>query len=293
MNYVETAIQFNCSGERLVGITSLPKSSAPTDTSAPKFGLLIIVGGPQYRAGSHRQFVLLARAVANAGVPTLRFDYRGMGDSTGTLHNFEQVNNDIAAAIDSLQAAVPSVQQVALWGLCDGASAALLYCHETQDARVTGLCLLNPWVRSEASLAKTQIKHYYLQRLRQREFWEKLLSGKVARRAASELFSNTRAALSRPASAPMENGAARSFQNRMALGWSSFKGSLLLILSDTDFTAKEFADALRHSPTWSGATDHPNLRRQDLPFTDHTFSDVTGRKLVEETTIDWILQHAR
>ena len=44
---------------------------------------------------------------------------------------------------------------------------------------VVALVLLNPWVRSTATLARTQIKLYYGQRLLQREFWLKLLYGQV------------------------------------------------------------------------------------------------------------------
>jgi alpha/beta superfamily hydrolase len=49
--------------------------------------VLVIVGGPQYRAGSHRQFTLLARSLAEQGFAVLRFDYRGMGDSTGAMRD--------------------------------------------------------------------------------------------------------------------------------------------------------------------------------------------------------------
>ena len=110
-SYHEQAITFACQGEQLVGVVSLPQG-LPTPTSTT--GLIIVVGGPQYRAGSHRQFVLLARAVAAAGTPVLRFDYRGMGDSTGALHTFEKVNDDIAAAISALQATVPSIKALSL-----------------------------------------------------------------------------------------------------------------------------------------------------------------------------------
>ena len=68
---------FNCNNEKLVGIIHYPEKK-------PYFqkGLLIVVGGPQYRVGSHRQFVLLARNLSIAGIPVMRFDYRGMGDSS-------------------------------------------------------------------------------------------------------------------------------------------------------------------------------------------------------------------
>ena len=150
MKYTEETTVFPCAGESQVGILAVPETPAAV-------AVVVIVGGPQYRVGSHRQFLLLSRALASAGFAVLRFDYRGMGDSPGELRDFQAVSKDIAAAVDALQARLPPVKQAALWGLCDGASAALLYCQETGDPRVAGLCLVNPWVRSETSLARTQI----------------------------------------------------------------------------------------------------------------------------------------
>jgi exosortase A-associated hydrolase 1 len=287
MSYTEQIVIFACQGEQLVGIVSLPTVAETAGTQVQTPGVVIIVGGPQYRAGSHRQFVLLARALASTGTPVLRFDYRGMGDSTGGLHTFENVNEDIAAGIDALQMAAPNVQNVALWGLCDGASAALLYCHAAQDKRVKGLCLLNPWVRSAASLAKTQVKHYYTQRLRQKEFWVKLLNGKVAVSAASGLIRNVKTALSGQGP-KLQGDNSQPFQSRMALGWEQFKGNGLLILSGDDYTAKEFLEYAGADAAWTGAIDRHRLSRFDVPEADHTFSDILGRKLVENKTVEWM-----
>ena len=284
MSYREQAITFDCQGECLVGILSLAESTAKTTAST---GVVIVVGGPQYRGGSHRQFVLLARALAMAGTPVLRFDYRGMGDSTGELHTFDNVNDDIAAAINTLQMAVPALQGVVLWGLCDGASAALLYCRATHDARINGLCLLNPWVRSEASLAKTQVKHYYTQRLRQKEFWLKLLSGKVAAGAASGLVRNVKTAFA-GAAPKIDDTGSRPYQTCMAQAWMQFKGPMLLILSGSDYTAKEFLEYAGASPAWAGILAKPLLMRHDAPAADHTFSSETSRKLTENQTLAWM-----
>ena len=76
MNGTEQALSVECRGESLLGVLHLPIT--PRD-----LGVIVVVGGPQYRAGSHRQFVLLARALADAGHAVLRLDVRGMGDSTG------------------------------------------------------------------------------------------------------------------------------------------------------------------------------------------------------------------
>ena len=290
MNYVERAITFTCAAQTLVGILAAPR---PAGSIGPAHatGVVLIVGGPQYRAGSHRQFVLLSRALAAAGYPVLRFDYRGMGDSTGEQRDFLQVTPDIGSAIDALQQQVPSVKQVALWGLCDAASAALLYCHDTNDARVRGLCLLNPWVRSAATLARAHVKHYYADRLRQKEFWLKLFSGKVAITAARSLWRNLRLALR--GSDPGQSSAAQPFQTRMAGAWQKFDAGLLLLLSGKDYTAKEFLEFAAMDASWTGLLKRPGVTRQDLPDADHTFSEEATRTQVEMLTIGWLALHGR
>ncbi|APW39482.1 hydrolase 1, exosortase A system-associated [Rhodoferax koreense] len=281
MNYREKALVFHCAEDTLLGILSVPERAEDT-------GVVVIVGGPQYRAGSHRQFVLLSRALASAGYAVLRFDYRGMGDSSGDARDFLGANADVAAAIDAMQTHMPNVRNVVLWGLCDGASAALLYCDETSDERVAGLCLLNPWVRSDASLARTQVKHYYTQRLLQRDFWYKLFSGKVAMKALSGLLRNLQMSAGR--SSPSQ--VAASFQQRMARAWSCFPGGILLLLSGKDYTAKEFLGYAQSDPAWQAAWRHPKLSRHDLPEADHTFSDGQARRMVEQLTSDWLQTQA-
>lgn len=280
MNFSEEPVRFDCANETLLGILARPAHPAG-------IGVVIIVGGPQTRVGSHRQFVLLARALAAAGYPALRFDARGRGDSTGSPRDFEAITPDIGAAVDALRAACPAVERIALWGLCDAASAALLYCDDTRDSRIAGLCLLNPWARSEATLAKTQVKHYYGQRLLQPEFWRKLLTGRlnIARALAEFLRKLTRASR---AAAPTGVSPRLTFQERMARGWRDFPGSILLILSDDDYTAKEFLEYVAAHSSWQGALSRPALSRIDVAEADHTFSSAAWREKVETASLGWL-----
>ena len=280
------AVTFDCAGESLVGVIHRP-AAAPVAGAAALTGVVVVVGGPQYRAGSHRQFVHLARHLATAGHPVLRFDVRGMGDSSGEQRSFEHLGDDIAAAIQALMQDQPQVRHVVLWGLCDGASAALLYLHEHADPRVRGLCLLNPWVRSEASLARTHVKHYYRQRLVQREFWAKLFSGRVAGQALRGLWRNLRAARG-----PVDEAARGApFQVRMAQAWQCFNGPVLLVLSGRDYTAREFDETISSHPAWQGALARIGVQRHDAALADHTFSLSAERDALEKLTAGW-LHHA-
>ncbi len=274
MNFSEQPVIFDCQGCRLVGVLSRPAQPA-------KVGVLILVGGPQTRIGSHRQFALLARALATAGIAALRFDFRGMGDSEGEQRDFAQRDDDIAAATDAFFGACPGLQKLTLWGLCDAASAALLYWQRRRDSRLAGLALLNPWVRSDASLDQVLVRHYYRDRLFQPDFWRKLLSGGIPlRRTLGEAFSRwrrTRAAESAPAPQPDD------FRRGMATALGSFPGSVLVILSGADLTAREFADWAANM-RWR---ERDELHWQELADADHTFSSAEWRFRVEALTCAW------
>jgi exosortase A-associated hydrolase 1 len=282
INAIETALTFACGGEVLLGIVSLPEQPRHV-------GVLIIVGGPQYRVGSHRQFVLLARRLAAAGFPTMRFDYRGMGDSSGSPRAFDDVSEDIAAAIAALRGACPTVRKVVLWGLCDAASAALLYAHADSRA-VDGLVLANPWIRSEATIARAQVQHYYGARLFDRSFWGKLVRGQVDLRKALGGFllaarNAGRGARQRAAAAGQDRG---SFRELMRSSMEAFPNPVLVLLSGRDLTAREFDDFTRADPSWRRSLARKIVQRCDVEDADHTFSSAAGRERVETATVEWI-----
>lgn len=275
----EHCVAFSCQASRLHGVLAMPVGAAQA------LGVVIVVGGPQYRVGSHRQFVLLARRLADEGYPCLRFDQRGMGDSEGESRSFEAIGDDIAAAVDALVSA-SGVERVALWGLCDGASAILLHLARAVDARIAGACLLNPWVRTPETLARTHIEHHYGQRLRDADFWRRLVTGHVGREAVTDLWRNLRLSL-----APRRTGddmTGGRFQDRMARGWNSFEGSILLLLSEVDYTAREFLVALETDPVWRGAGQRAGLERHDLPGADHTLSRTESRHFAEWLIVGWL-----
>lgn len=271
----ELPVVFECAGERLLGVVSMPNQ--PIDT-----GVLMLVGGRQYRAGSHRQFVLLSRRLASADFCCLRFDFRGMGDSTGEPQSFEAADADIAAALVALKTHCPQLKRVVLWGLCDAATAAVLYWQRTQDPFVAGLCLVNPWLRTEASFARARVRHYYVERFFDPAFWRKLFIGGVGLSAAireylSQWRTSRRAIEIRSA----------DFITECLDGLHRFPGALLVVLSGRDLVAQEFMDTLArtgNTPIFTGA----HRMRKDIPGADHTFSQTASREELELAILDWL-----
>lgn len=271
--FTEQPLWFECGGERLPAVVSRP--ATPRGAA-----VLIVVGGPQYRVGSHRQFVQLARALARAGHPAMRFDVRGMGDATGALQTFEQIDADIDAALAAFAGVLPAGTPIALWGLCDGASAALMAAPRLA-ARAAGLALANPWVRSAATLARTHVKHYYRQRLLERDFWIKLLRGGVGAAALAGLMRNLRLARRTPAESA-------DFRARMAGAASAFGGPTLLLMSEHDLTAREFDEFTARDEAWQAAWQRRRPQRVDLAGADHTFSSADAQQAAERATLDWL-----
>jgi exosortase A-associated hydrolase 1 len=252
-------------------------------------GVVIVVGGPQYRVGSHRQFVLLARSLAQEGIASLRFDFRGMGDSEGDMRSFEAVDDDVEAAANALLASVPELRGLVLWGLCDGASAALIAA--ARMPRLMGVVALNPWVRSEASFDRTLVRHYYRQRLFAPEFWKKLLTGRLALRRSMGEFLRRAASRRTHPETPDGVSADAPFQQRMLAGLRRLDGRVLVILSGRDLTAREFVTYCAGDPEWKAVLgDKRRIEVRQLPEADHTFSSATARADCERASIDFALR---
>lgn len=276
MNFLDLPMLFECEGEELLGIVSKPETLESPD------GLLVIVGGPQYRVGSHRQFVSLVRSLAQRGLACMRFDYRGMGDATGEQRGFDRIDEDIRAAIDVFLGAVPGLKRVVLWGLCDGASAACFYA--PRDPRVAGVILLNPWVRTAQGEAQTMLRHYYVSRLLDPSFWKKLLSGGVS-------LGRSLRALARVAgdAGSTAGGSADDLPLRMARQLADSRRPFALALSGRDYVAKEFEQLLEAGTPWAELTAGDRCAGLERFIdADHTFSTAAWREAVAEASYRWM-----
>ena len=265
----EEVLSFECDGDRLLGILTRPAVAA-------EIGLVIVPGGAQYRAGAHRQNVLLARALAPRRIATLRFDGRGMGDSAGTHPGFAALGPDIEAAVSALRSAVPGLDRIILCGLCDGASAIAL---GLPTGTADGAILLNPWARSDQTLAATQIRTYYPRRILSATFWKKLLAGRINPwTKAGQIW----AALATSRRKICDDTLADQLHRAL----SSSDRPVLLVLAERDMTANEFESAVLHRLPERPPAQLTIVR---VAGADHTFSGAAWWRVASEQIGNWLL----
>ncbi|HSD39615.1 MAG TPA: hydrolase 1, exosortase A system-associated [Rhodocyclaceae bacterium] len=259
---MQRAALIDVDGLHLVATLQLPSSPGAV-------GVVFVTGGHQVRAGSHRQFLRLARGFAAAGYACLRFDLPGLGDSEGALRGFEDNVIALRAAVDLLQKEVPSIERVVLWGLCDGASAAALYA--PADPRVAGLLLANPWVRTGQVQAKTLVASYYRRQMMSWVFWRKVFSGRVGIvHSAREWLRNWR--IARQAADVPGN----ALPERLLEALHAFKGVLRIVIAEYDLTGQEFLQVLG---------SRADLPCASLPDADHTFSSSRDHQRLAEQSL--------
>lgn len=283
----ETAKSFTVDDKQLIGILHQPAQPIKNDIA-----VLIIVGGPQTRVGSHRQFVLLSRYLMSCGLSSMRFDYSAMGDSDGDNEDFLSISDDIHAAIAILKAET-GCSKVVLWGLCDAASSALLYQRIYPENDVAGMVLLNPWVRSEQGEAKTLVKHYYLNRLKDKSLWKKILRLEFDFVGSfKSLFSNLKKMFSTGQThkqSVVETSTEDNYIQHMLEGIQGFSNKILLVISGDDLTAAEFLELAKSSDAWKQQLKAKVSKTHTMPSANHTFSRDAWRSEVEKVTADWII----
>lgn len=240
-------LEFVCEGDVLSGTLD----AAPRET-----GLLIVSGGNEIRAGAWAGQAQLAARVAAAGYPVLRYDRRGVGDSSGTNRDYRENRADLAAALAAFRAAAPGLRRVVAFGICDAASALMLF---GGDLAIDALVLANPWTvegADSAVQAPAALRRRYAAKLTDPTEWKRLLSGAVDLRKL--------AAGVRQAAAPAPKSA---LADQMRDGLARFNGPVTILLAERDRTAELFTAAWGNDP-----------RIAQLASASHSFADEAARE---------------
>lgn len=190
MTGARVAVSFlNRHGQRLVGVLHQPSRASST-------GLVVLLLSPgvKMRVGPQRLYCRLAEKLVGMGLPVLRFDFHGLGDSQGDVneellrdvYNHIEVGRYVDDTIDAMNwmAREHGASRFVLGGLCGGAITGLLAAES--DRRVAGLLALaiTPVLASRAadpSLYMTSgqladMRRTYLEKLLDPRSWLRLLS---------------------------------------------------------------------------------------------------------------------
>ena len=273
--------------QQLIGIVHSPEQHTKT-------GVVIVVGGPQYRIGSHRQFIKLSRFLAQHNIASIRFDCIGMGDSDGEFKSFLDIDSSIKQAINCLIKSSPQLKNIVLWGLCDAATAITKYC--STDSRISGLFLLNPWVKDEQLAAESLVKNHYKKQLLSADFWKRVFTGKVKIFSAATDFAKNLFAMKKGNKKQQEQSLniketekklPNSLQQMMLHQLQEFTGKVEIILSENDLTAQEFSTATA-SQSWRELIRNKPIPTTTIADANHTFASEKWRSQVQELTLRFI-----
>ena len=253
---------FDCEGETL---------AAALDPASASAGLLIVTGGNELRCGPYGSQAELADKISTAGFPVLRFDRRGVGDSSGENLEFTASEPDIAAALTAFRAHLPRLKRIVAFGNCDAASALMLMGGAGCDA----LVLANPWTfesepepepvaaapepeaEAQPQMTPGAIRAHYLRRLTNPRALLRLLSGKVkVGQLAGSLIDAVK-----PAPPPS------TLAQDMAAGLAQFSGAVTILIAENDRTGQVF---LSH---WNKA----DQRLRQCPKAGHSFVEPQAR----------------
>lgn len=185
----ETTLAFGANSGLVGTLSATPQSVG--------VAALLFNAGVVPRIGPNRLNVRIARALATSGIPALRFDLSGRGDSAPArgMESYEQqAVADIRSAMNLLNERT-GVSRFALMGLCSGAENA--FHAALADERVVGMTLMDSY-------------HYptlrtHLNRFRRRAS----LQGGVFRAGGAWLKRRLKG--SGTAAAPVREGASSSF----------------------------------------------------------------------------------
>ncbi len=140
MNVVDRPAFVDAAGETLFAVCSEPENPGRVGV------ILLPAGGYTFTPQRNRWGVDLAHRLAAQGHTTVRFDWKGIGDSTGTVDTFaldRPAVEDAEAALTLLDS-----QDRVLMGQCYGARTALAMAGSVE--RLAGVVLVSPPVRDHA-----------------------------------------------------------------------------------------------------------------------------------------------
>lgn len=281
---IEETFMFGEDG-RLVGTLSRPDpASTSTRPDPASFGLVLFSAGVISRTGHHRLNVRLARRFAREGIPVLRFDLTGQGDSrpSNSTIGFEQQSIlDVRSAMDEMSRRT-GLGRFVHFGICSG--AALSYSVALEDSRVVGCLLLDPYMyptfKTRVNRVRASIREHGF--LRFASNWARgraraLLASLGPRKAGGGFDPMGGLGVKTPPQGEFADGLSRLLDRGV---------ELLMIYSAGSYWSYNYADQFDDGFRRYGLAGRVQV--DFMPEIDHTVTTLAAQGQLTEHLFDWV-----
>lgn len=280
--FQERALRFGRSNT-LVGVVSEPAHPEPYAKPA----MVFLNSGIIHRVGANRIYVRLARALANNGVASLRFDLSGIGDSelpadAANVSLGELVRRDIDDALAHLESR--GADRFVLAGLCSGADNALEAVG--RDDRIVGALLMDPFAFHTLGY---YLRYYGRRVLRPHAWWTLVTSG------ATRL----RGWLRPPTGGPAQGNGGAVESAGIAASTPPTKQEMIdrletlvdrgvnILYAFTAGIEQRYNYENQFFDAFPGVDFQGRVRLEYFADSDHMFSPETAQDRLEELVVDW------
>ncbi|MGZ3689715.1 MAG: alpha/beta fold hydrolase [Bdellovibrionota bacterium] len=267
----EQAIQLGRDGQKMTGILSVPPGISD---SAPV--ILMFNAGVLHRVGPFRLWVDIARQLAAQGLPSLRFDLHGLGDSPALEGSrsdpFEQATADLSDVMDEVERRLGK-RRFIVFGLCSGAD----YAHPAakSDPRIQGLVLIDGY----GYKTRSYHVHRQLGRVLSARRWKNLMKRTFLRGEATPPTEAFKGADSREF--PPATQVQTEIEEFLA------QGRRLLFIY-TDGVPEYFNHETQFWEMFPRLKPSAQLKLRYFARTDHTFALVSDRKELAQTLVEFV-----
>ena len=256
--------------------------------AAERPAVLLLNAGLLHRVGPNRLHVVLARRLAAAGMPVLRFDYSGLGESEARRDELALDQSALAEGIEAMEFLQTSgvADRFVPMGICAGAeNAQRLAC---EDERVVGAVLIDGYAYRTAGYYLRECARHLLSR----QSWGRLVARPLAVR---RLLGGGRAA----AAAPTErNPGGLDYERQFPPRETCLEELRRILTRNVElfliFTGGGMAEFYNHprqfAESFPSLAGHPRLRLEFMKSADHTFTLRSHQDAVLASIDAWLEQ---
>jgi len=274
----EKPIKFISKQKTLYGILHEPQNEKH------QTAFILLHGWGTYRIGPHRFFVDAARTFADDGFPCLRFDFRGRGESEGSVADTTLLDmiEDAHQAVEEILKN-QDISQVILLGLCSGGEVAVGTAAD--NPKIKGVVLLStpllgrdPDIKEDVKKTANYAKSYW-QKLFLPQTWKKIFSLRVNYKAVFRILFGHFVHQTKP----HEKNSKITREAELLEKFRNFNGASLFIYGENDPVAAPSEKAYRDI-----CEKQKNTTFKTIPGANHNFYSLEWKKNVINHISEWL-----